>query len=216
MIEEVTEFQKLIYNKYLKVVRSSLGKPYKFRKKFSNLSEENHNKLKKLEKFFKKFSNIDIEIFFSAPFNIYDDKSHLKLEYFLKRQSLKDYQIYKRKLIFDTPDSDFNIRKIIQSLKFIKEFLIDNNISTKDYLEQNTNNYLPDFILHLKDDKISFYVLFGFEDFEEQFAKVSKEDKVLLFSETYLNWIQLRNKFYKSKKAKRIIREGLKKIDNIC
>jgi hypothetical protein len=216
MSEEVTNFQKTIYNKYLSIVRKSQNKPYRYRKDFSKLSEDNHMKLKKLERFFRKFDNIDMEIFFSAPFKIYQEKSHLRLDYFLKRQALKDYQLYKRQLIFDTPDSDFNLKKIIESLKFIKSFLKEKNIRLSQYLKIKSNDYLPDFVLHLKDDKISFYVLFGFEDFQDEFAKISDEDKILLFSKTYLNWLLLRNKFYMSKKAKRIIREGLKKIDSIA
>jgi hypothetical protein len=134
------------------------------------------------------------------------------LDYYLTRDALKAFTKYKKQIIFDDADSEYNLQKIIESLKYIKRFIKEKKISLNEYLNYNSGQYLPDYIFHLKNDNISFYVLFGFENFEEEFSKISPEDKKDIFMDFYRNWYELKRKFYFSKKSKNIVRLGMEKI----
>ncbi|NBW58174.1 hypothetical protein EBR43_10440, partial [bacterium] len=66
----MSEFEKFIYNSYLKVFKTATNSPYKLRKNFSDINDEAFICVKKLASFFKRFPSIDIESFFKAPYKI--------------------------------------------------------------------------------------------------------------------------------------------------
>ena len=54
------------YNTYLKTLRQSQGKPFRYRKDFSNLEKDIKFTLRKLTLFFKDYPTIAVDDFFKA------------------------------------------------------------------------------------------------------------------------------------------------------
>tara|TARA_Y100000592_G_C5461240_1_gene314092 strand:+ start:1272 stop:1916 length:645 start_codon:yes stop_codon:yes gene_type:complete len=209
---DITEHEKAIYNKFLAVTRSSQNQPFKLRKDFSSFSENvNYVYLKKLGLFFSKFPNIVMDDFFAAPFHIYNDKSSYDLKFYTSQKALKIYTIYQTKKQNEMPDEPNQLFFIKQSLNFILKFCKENNITVSEYITHKTNN-MNSFILHLKERKISIYVLFGFENAEKLLKSIGPETMDFMFKDLKNKLAIYRTRFYTSKKAKLLVKHGLEKI----
>ena len=174
----ITEYDKLIYNTFLKTSRQSSKLPFKYRKDFSKLDESTFIHIKKLASFFKKFPNIKLDEFFSAPYKIYSDESYFPLEFYISLKATKAYTLVQKQVAMADPDCEEQIKFIKTSLVFIYNFCKSKNTSFNNYIIHKTNNEFS-FIIHLKERNISIYSLFGFDNFEKAFK--SREAEVLKF-----------------------------------
>lgn len=206
----MTEFEKLIYNLFKLAYCSSNGKPYSFRKDFGSVDDKTKDKLSKLESFFKKYNNIPPKYFFEAPYKIYND-GYYDLDYFLSRKALKTYSLYKNILLNSGPDSDYNLEKVIESLKFIKWFCKEKSIQIDKYL-YNKTGIVYDFVDHLVRNKISIYVLFYYDDFKSIFSQIMIDDKKFIFGDMYLNWDIMYRKYMNSEKCRKLVQQGFDKL----
>lgn len=93
----ITDFEKHLYNTFLKTARSSANKPYRLRKDFSNLDDLSVAYLKRLSTFFKNHAEICAEEFFSAPYKLYKDEAYYDLKYFTSLKAIKAYNILSQK-----------------------------------------------------------------------------------------------------------------------
>jgi len=214
ILQLITEFDKRVYNTYLKVSRSSNNQPFKFRKDFEKLDEKSFVALKKVSSFLKRYPQIKLEEFFKAPLALYPDETYFPLEYFHSLKATKTYTLFNKKQLLQDPDSEEQLNGIKKSLVFIYNFCKDRNINVLNYVNHMTNNELS-FIIHLKNHDISLFVLFGFPDFERRLKSRDAEVvKFILGEETYNNISFFRTKLYNSKKAGKLVELGLKKIIN--
>ena len=210
----ISDYEKRIYNCHLKITRSKAGKPYQLRKDFSNIDAATTNTLKKLSFFFKKHNHINIEDFFSAPYNLYNDETFYDLTYFNTLKAIKAYTTYKQSEQNLEPDNQQQLDNIKSSLRFILAFCNNNKIKIADYIRHTTGN-LPTFILHLKEHKVNLYTLFGYPEFESIF-KTSAPDilKFTLGEDIYNSFNNSKIKLSLSEKARHLICLGLKKLEN--
>ena len=81
--------QEYIYNTYLKNLRD--GKPFQYRKNFSDLSIEIKSLLIKLEYFFQKYSHIKINEYFEAPNKLHPEEKYPYLNFFTTRAAIRTY-----------------------------------------------------------------------------------------------------------------------------
>lgn len=208
----VTDFDKYVYNSYLKVLRSKNNKPYKLRKDFSTLNDETFVYLKKLVNFFCRNKDIKPEEFFSASFNVYSDSPFLDLKYFTSLKATKAYTISQKQREKLDPDSAEQLAFTKSSLLFIKEFCIKNQIDLAKYTDAIHNN-THYFLLHLKERNVNIYSLFGFGTFEKNFKKSDLEVVKFMLGEDFVNnFSTFKLKFLNSKKCKIFVEEGIKKI----
>ena len=208
----ITDNESRIYNKYLAITRSSQDKPFKLRKKFDDFhNDSNYVYIKKLGLFFTKYSNINMEDFFRAPFIIYNDKGYYDLKFYTSQKALKVYTLYQTKKQDELPDTSNQLYFIKRSLNYILKFCKDNNIKVDDYIDHKTNG-TNSFILHLKERKISIYILFGFETAENILKSIGSDLLDFIFKDLKNKLDIYRTRFYTSKKAKILVKEGLKKI----
>jgi hypothetical protein len=211
---DITEQEKHIYNKFLAISRSIKNKPFKLRKDFANFEEnENYIYVKKLSLFFKKYPNIVVDDFFTAPFKIYNNDSDgsYDLKFYTSQKALKIYTIYQTKKQDELPDKNNQLFFIKQSLNFILKFCKGNNIEVSDYIGHMTND-INSFILHLKERKISVYVLFGFTDAEKILNSIGPDMLDFIFKDLKNKMAIYRTRYYTSKKAKLLVKHGLEKI----
>ena len=86
----LTAQEKNIYNTYLKVTRTALNKPWRPRKNFDDISPVEEEYLKKINSLTIKY-NIELDNYFQAPYNLWEEKSHKPLEYYTKFKAVKTY-----------------------------------------------------------------------------------------------------------------------------
>ena len=73
-------------------------------------------------------------------------------------------------------------------------------------------NDINSFILHLKERKISVYVLFGFTDAEKILNSIGPDMLDFIFKDLKNKMAIYRTRYYTSKKAKLLVKHGLEKI----
>jgi len=208
----VNDFDKYVYNTYLKVSRSSNNKPYKTRKDFDTLDDVKFVYLKKLSNFFTRNKNIKPEEFFRASFLVYSDSQFLDLKYFTSLKASKAYTIVQKRREKLDPDEIEQLAFTKDSLVFIRDFCKTNSINVEQYIHHTTNN-MATFLLHLKERNINIYALFGFLDFESNYKKADLEITRFMLGENFSNNFNMfKVKFLNSNKCRILVEEGLKKI----
>ena len=71
---------------------------------------------------------------------------------------------------------------------------------------------MSSFLLHVQENKIIMYVLFGFSTFERELNKIPYEVREFILGDLVRNIDRYRKNFQASKKAKNIVRKGLSEI----
>jgi len=206
---------KHIYNTFLRISRKKQNKPFKLRSNFDSFeNDQNYPYVVKLKNFFDRNFVVNIEDFFIAPYEIYQDETYFGLDFYVSQNAIKTYTIFSSHKTSLEPDSDIQIESILRGLKFIKKFCIDNSIQLKDYMQLiEEGNLINTFIIHLKEKNISVYNLFAFNNFEYFLNKTDYQALKFILGDTIARLSYYRTKFYASKKAKQISINGLKLIE---
>jgi len=207
----MTEFEKLIYNHFLEVSKKVNNKPVRYRKDFSNFKDEDYLYINKLSIFFNKFKNIKIKDFFEAPYFVYN-QNYFELKFYLSPKAIKAYTNYNDNYILNNPDSKQTLTKMKESITFIYEYCKEKDIKIIDYINYKEGNYNV-FLKHLKQRNINFFILFSFKDFSNIVDKIDNDIKEI-YSGNFSKLNYIRTKYYASSKAKLIINNFKKYIDN--
>jgi len=211
-MNSLTQLEKNLYNTYLHASRTTRGKPFNSRKDFSNISEEDCFTLKKITNFFNRFPHIKVEYYFRAPYIIYEDQEHFKLDFFAKMSAVKAYTIYMKQIQEKDPDSPEQIQFITDSLKFIGMFCIKNNILLEQYPTFQTG-ITYNWMKHIKENYISVYSIMEFPNVFEVLKEVPKDEKELFLGKEDANLYLYKIRYLKSTTAKYLVQEGIKRIN---
>jgi hypothetical protein len=206
---ELTIKQKEIYNLYIQSLAIASNRPYKNRKNFDNLKEDVILHLVKLETFFAKFPHLFRIEFFNAPYKIYPDaKKYYSLNFYSGHKGLTTCAAYFKTLKKSDPDDQIDYIK--ESLKFITEFCIEKKIPLSKYVEYKSVAQ-NDFLLHLKQHKVSFYVIFDIPDLYLALINLRDDEWSLYFGDD-IDINDIRILYERSKVAKPLIKEKIKQI----
>jgi len=209
---ELSSEEKSLYNLHLKVSKTQQNKPFRYRKQFDSVDDKTRIAVKKLASFLKRFSHIKAEEFIVAPYKVYPDETYFSLDFYNTLKATKAYTLYQQQIIHQDIDSSLQLSNILESLKFIQNFCIKKNIQLNSYLLEQSDK-LPSFIIHLKEHKINFYVLYGFKNFTKVLKQIDLELlKFILGDETVNQMLLCKNKLFLSKKAYPLIINGLQKV----
>lgn len=208
-MQKINEFQKRIYNTYLKCSR--YGKPYKYRTSFDDISEYILINLEKLSLFFNKHPHLDLNDFFESPLVIYPDQPYPKLDYFLSRSSVRAYSLYKKQKEEQNPE--LQSESIKESLLFIMKFCLQNKIYIENYLKyRNGVTYV--WLDHYRQRKINIYSLMEMGDIISIIDDQPK-DILDLFSENLKDRIAtFKIRYKQSQKTIELVRKGTERIKN--
>lgn len=88
---EISDFQKNIYNSYLKIYAKNNNRGYRKRQDFSSIEEKIKIVLNRLETFFKEHGEINIENFFQAGFTV-THRQYIPLEFFVTFKAISAYK----------------------------------------------------------------------------------------------------------------------------
>lgn len=185
-------------------------KPFRIRKDFSDMDQTKLDHLASLERFFNSYQNIKIDDYFSAPYAIFEDDDYFDLEFFLSTKAKKAYSQYMKKVEMDDPDSESSLKRLADSLKFVKNFCKEKGL-TLDKYPVYIESSLPCMIDHLKNHHINMYCLHSLG-----VSKIEVENRILdfIFSDFWITFQKTKNKFYLSKKMKAFSLKAIDKIQN--
>lgn len=206
----MTSFEQLIYNKFIAITRSKQGKPFKLRKDFINFEKEPaYIHIKKLAVFFNKHSNINIDDFFAAPFEIYEEPGEVYLDYYTTRAAIRSYSLARKKKEDLSPEKLHD--EIKESLRFIGMFCLQNNISIKDYIFHNTGCTLS-WMQHYRERKINIYSLLEMGDLTTSISSVPADELALFFDNAHNLLAAYKSRYYNSSATVSLVREGTKRV----
>jgi len=183
-------------------------KPFRIRKDFSNMDQTKLDRLTSLERFFNSYQNIRIDDYFTAPYAIFEDDDYFDLEFFLTSKAKKAYSQYMKKIEMDDPDSESSLKRLADSLKFVKNFCKEKGLTLEEY-PLYTEESLPCMIDHLKNHHINMYCLHALG-----VSKIEVENRILdfIFSDFWITFQKTRNKYFLSKKMKDFGKLAITKI----
>ena len=162
MANQITELEKLLYNKHLVTSRKLKNKPFRVKNDFTDIIDtDKHKHLKRISVLFKKHADIDPDVFFSAPYKLYPDVQYFGLDYFSTMRAIKSYTTYKKQLFLQDPDSQ--IDQVKDSLHFISKFCIENNLQFYQYQYHKTADLFT-WMKHYKENKINIYSVMEFSN----------------------------------------------------
>jgi hypothetical protein len=113
-----------------------------------------------------------------------------------------------KKIEMDDPDSESSLNRLVDSLKFVKNFCKEKNLTLKEY-PLYIEDALPNMIDHLKNHHINMYALHALG-----VTKIEVENRILdfIFSDFWISFQKTKNKFYLSKKMKEFSKQAIDKI----
>lgn len=208
----LSKFEEYIYNKYLKLSRT--GKPYKYRKDFSKISDEIVICLNKISRFLDVYKTVDLDTFLEAPFKIYENEGYVPLQFYCTQKARKAYTIYKQQKQLQYTDSDEHIDKIKESLKFIYRFCKENNKKIGEYLTIENQSY-PVFLQHLKENTIDIYVIYGFKDYQKIIESIPVDIVMLMYENLYKDIEDCYSKYVTSKRCRNAVITGIKRLEDL-
>lgn len=206
----LNEIQERIYNDYLKALAIANNRAYKSRKDFSKLDEETKTSLYRLELFFAQFKHINPYNFFIASFK-YRKLTFMQLSDFLKHSAIVAYSRHNALKYDDFIDSDESINNFIQGFRHIVSFCLENQIPTKKYRTSVNNMHVPWVIIHLNEQKISFYHIHALDISLETLTTDYTE---LVFNDFDKKYKETKEKYNKSNKLKELGNKLREKIES--
>ncbi len=204
-----------VYNTYLVTSRKLQNKPFKVRKHFEKFTEhKDYPFVVRLTSFFQRFPQIDQQKYFEAPFKVYPDEIYFDLKYYTSQAAIKAYSIYMKQQRDQMPDTDEQLIFMRDSLRFILKFCLDNKIKLDEYISYRPKSTFS-WMQHLKEHKISIYVLFGFENLQETINLIPQDEVTLLLGEDINSIYRYKTRYHNSSKAKLLIHKGINKIKEL-
>ena len=208
-MSNVSEFEKRIYNCYLKNLRK--GEPFQYRKDFSDLNPNLISYLKKISYFLTNYNHINVDEYFEAFNVLHRDEKYPPLNYFFTRSALKTYAIYKKQQENTNPENQFE--SIKNGMRFIGMFCLNNNIDVSDYLSHKTG-YMYSWLNHYREHRINPYCLFELGNIFNILNSIPKDELYLFGEDIHQNLVAFRDRYDKSKKTKDFVKEASLKIRN--
>lgn len=203
--------QKRIYNLYLRAYRTNNNQPFKAKKKFNDIENdvEIMQYLEKLENVFKKYPAFFGDTYFNAPYIIYpDDKKFFSLKFFSSHKGITTCIAYYKMLLQTNPELQFDFFR--ESYRFIAEFCLEKGLALRNYVSYRSVSQ-NDCLRHLKEHKISWYVVFSIPNFYELLYNMP-EDEFVLYYGSDLSLTELYTRYNNSQKTQKFLAEMHNKV----
>lgn len=217
----LNEDQKKLYNFHLAFFKRRQNKPYTLRVNFDNFEKEKPDEyvqLVKLDRFFRNHDAVNKRLFFEAPYKIFEDREYFDIGFYNSQAAIKCYTTYLRQMEQQDPDCMDQCQFIIDSLIFIKDFCCENKITVINYLKHKEQLSLS-WAVHLAEHKTSFYVILGYTYFgvriRERISDIPPDELDMLMGTIVKNYDIYQNKLDNSEKAKKLVKNGIEKIDKL-
>lgn len=206
---DITDFEKRIYNCYLKNSRNGL--PFKPRKDFDSIGENTLVFLKKISFFLVKYNHINVEEYFNCFLSIHPDEKYPQIDFFCTRLALKTYSLYKKQQEGRNPENQFE--EIKNSFRFIGNFCIESKIPLKKYIYHKTG-YMITWMNHYREHRINPYALMELGNVLEVLDN-TQTDEISLFANNFnSNFVAFKTRYMNSPKTIELVKQATQKIDS--
>ena len=207
----MTDLEKRIYNKHLAVSRSLRNKPFKLKGDFSGFEKNpKYPSVKRLCTFFSKYPDVDMDTYFMAPYKIYTDTDYFDLAYFASPRAIKAYTTYKNQLLQMSPDKQQN--EVKESLLFISRFCLMNKIQLHEYPTFRFKGMAPEWVYHLKSNKINPYSLMEFRGIFNYINEMPFDERELLLGNFGSNYVDYKSRYNSSTTLKPFLSVAAEKL----
>lgn len=193
---KLTDFDKDVYNIYLKHTRTKSGGFWKRRKNFSNMKDSDIIKLKKLSSLFQRLPHLMRAEFFEAPFEIRGG-NHYGLEFYSSGAAIGDFSKFCKNLESRNPDEQLEYLK--KSYMFVYDFCKRKSILLNEYPFYSSVS-LPDCLRHIKEHNVSAYACFSFPELYTVLINLEPDVYDLFFGK--MNLMDLQINYERSNAAK--------------
>lgn len=211
-LKQITDLEKHLFNKHLAVSRSEKNKPFKLKKDFSSIVDtDKHKYLKRISVLFKKHPEINPDMFFKAPYKLYPDVEYFGLDYFSTMRAVKAYTTYKKQLFLQDPDTQ--LEQVKESLKFIANFCIDNNIHFHQYPYHRSSDLFT-WMQHYKQSKINIYSIMEFTNIFSSVKSLAEDIQKFFVGEFVDQFQNLYIIYNKTTKLKPYIQKAIPVLSN--
>ena len=207
----ITDLERRIYNKHLAVSRSLRGKAFKLKQDFNDFQNDSkYIHIKRLSIFFTKYPDVNMDTYFIAPYKLYPDVQYFDLSYFASPRAIKTYTIYKQQLFQESPDSQ--IQDIKESLRFLVQYCLKNNIQLHDYIFYKEKSIEPIWTYHVKHNKINPYTLMEFSNIFHTIQEMPKDEREFLLGRFGTNFLDYRTKYMNSKELRPFLEKAFTRL----
>lgn len=162
-MNELTTFEKWVYNTYLATIAKASKRAFRYRKDFTKIKNADYVALKKLSSFFSLNSNVRPEDFIAAPFQIFKDDCYQPLSFYNSPRAISCYKTLIQQRERGDPDSPETMSFSLQGLKFVLDFCTDNDLTLNEYKTHKDGNGAHVILTHLREHKLNFYVVHALE-----------------------------------------------------
>lgn len=207
----MNETQGNIYNQYLKAIAKVNNRPYKLRKNFDNFDSDTLTSLYRLELFFEQFRHVNPYIFFLAYLEVKGLK-YAKLSDYLNHSAVVAYSKFSSIKYDDYVDSDRSLSDFIEGARFIVGFCIANGLPTEQYRTAVNENHIPLVLVHLNEQRISYYHLHALDISRTQLETDYTE---ILFNDFNKKFSETKQKYINSNKLKELGNKLGKKLNKL-
>lgn len=211
-MEDLTELEKLLYNKHLAVSRSIKNKPFKIKKNFSDIiNSEKAKFLKRISILFRKHPEIDFNTFFEAPYRLYPDVEYFGLDYFSSMRAIKAYTTYKKIVFLQDPDKQ--VDQVKQSFQFIAKFCIDEGIYFHQYSYHKTADLFT-WMKHYKENKINIYCMLAFPNILSSVKQLAEDVQYFFVREFVEQFQTIHSQYNNSELLKPYVQKAIPILNN--
>lgn len=209
----IPEYLQRIYNTYLYISRTARGQPFRPRKDFDSFDESKAVFLTQINNMLTRYPHIKAESYFKAPYLLYPDTPLFELNYFASMKAVHDYTLYMKQLQELSPDDDQQINWIRDSLRQIGIFCIKNKLTLEQFVNYKIGATY-EWAKWIKNHQISIYSIMELPRIYEKIQDMIDDEKAFLLGDLAKDYLYLKTKYLNSIKAKHLIQEGTKKIEN--
>jgi len=207
----ISEKEKIIYNNFLYIQRTTQNKPFKSRQNFDKITGTEEASLKKLFLLLSKYRHINYSDYFIAPYKIYGTDNYFDLAFYNTTRALKCYTMYMKDKELSDPDHPETIKAAKECIKFIHKYCTLNNLTLGEY-KNTIEGTMPVFLQHLREHKINFYTIHSL-NVETKLKQIDNQLLDFIVKDYHQISNATRTKLAASRVLKEKIKNGLKIIE---
>lgn len=213
----MTEFEKDVYNKYLKALANGAGRPYKLRKNFDGFEDDpKFVKLQKIASYLTLNHQVNADLFFEAPYKLYelDDGKSYTLDFYTTRKAKGGYKKYLKWMELKNPDLDANLQFLKESIAFVYRYCSEHNLTFDEYMYYS-EGLTPAWMTHYFDRKVSIYLLLAFDKLSDTIFSMDSTHRKMVLGNLDETYPLLKQNYMASVITPKVVQKGITMINSM-
>jgi hypothetical protein len=145
--------------------------------------------LAKIERVFMEYPQFFRYEYFAAPYKVYSTDEYFTLKFYASQKGVTTCVAYFKNLRESSPDAQEDIIK--DGIRFVVDFCLSKKIELDNYINYKSVSQ-PDFLMHIKQYKISFFLAFALPGCYYALSNMEEDEQELYFGPTDINDLYIR------------------------